>query len=125
VEPARVVPVVVVPVIVVELSAADRRLPQRHSRDREDDQRRDDQVRAHADLDVARVVARQGELEQGTADQGEDQRVQFPLHSSTAPTATAARTATTNVAGANRTAKRRPNVPACIANSFASTIGPT
>ena len=34
-------------------------------------------------------------------------------------------TATTNVAGANRTANLDPNVPACIAKSFRSTIGPT
>ena len=34
-------------------------------------------------------------------------------------------TATTNVAGANRTANLDPNEPACIANSFRSTIGPT
>src|SRR4030095_11360025 len=45
--------------------------------------------------------------------------------SSPAPVTTDTTTASARVAGANRVAKARPNVPACIANSFRSTIGPT
>src|SRR5205823_1760345 len=99
--------------------------PERGRGDRQYHDRGGHQQRPHSRLHVTRIVAGECELEQGTPDKGEDQRVQFPPHSSTAPTATAASTATTNVAGANRTANRRPNAPACIANSFASTIGPT
>ena len=33
--------------------------------------------------------------------------------------------ATTNVAGANRAANARPNMPDCIASSLTSTAGPT
>ena len=50
--------------------------------------------------------------------------MRLPVHSTTAPTATATRTATANVAGANRLANRRPKTPACIEISLRSTIGP-
>src|ERR1700730_2281867 len=45
--------------------------------------------------------------------------------SNTDPTSVATTVATTNVAGPNRTANRGPNRPACIADSFTSTAGPT
>src|SRR5581483_413762 len=43
----------------------------------------------------------------------------------TNPTTEPTTVATTNVAGAKRIANRRPNIPACIANSLTSTAGPT
>src|SRR5437763_10976424 len=61
----------------------------------------------------------------GRADEQQQDALSRPVHSSTAPTATAPSTATANVAGANRSANRRPKVPACMANSFRSIIGPT
>src|SRR5690348_3877997 len=99
--------VMIVPVVVVvmggrpALHGLPDRLRERQRADDQQDGRGHDQVRPDAGLDVAAVVARPRELEQGTADQGEYQTVQLTPHHSTAPTATADTTATTNVAGAN------------------------
>ena len=52
-------------------------------------------------------------------------RLTYPPPRTNSPTAHALAVATSNVLGAKRAAKARPNMPACIANSFASTAGPT
>src|SRR5262245_5440539 len=58
--------------------------------------------------------------------QPHDELPQASAHeNTTVPTIVAMTVATTNVVGMKRTAKRRPNTPACIENSFRSTIGPT
>src|SRR6266487_3101192 len=97
---------------------------QRHQA--EDDHRhpRDGKPRAHPDADVAAVGAGDHQPQQRGADQQADQPASG-AHSSHRPTTALQTSATTSVSGANRSAKRRPKVPACKAMSFTSTIGPT
>src|SRR6202035_4520878 len=87
------------------------------------------QPRQKGRLDVAGVDA--GNSDDGRTEPEQQQQcvLGFPAHrppaTSTRPTAVATNVATTKVAGANRVANARPNIPVCIANSFTSTAGPT
>src|SRR5690606_38771132 len=85
---------------------------------------RDDQPE-RGGLDVVEVVAGDRQAEQAAAEEEQDHRLRVAPHSSTAPAATAAASAATSAAGANRTAKERPKVAACMAASLTSTNGPT
>src|SRR6185436_15139145 len=58
-------------------------------------------------------------------EQQQDHRLSQPAHSRTAPVAAPTRMAAANVVGANRSMKRRPKTPVCMAISLRSTIGPT
>src|SRR5439155_23803839 len=81
--------------------------------------------RGQAGLGVAQVQVGEAGPQHGGADEEQHDALGLPVHSRTAPTAADTPTATANVAGANRSANPRPNVPACMANSFRSIIGPT
>ena len=77
-------------------------------------------------LDVAQVEVGEARVQQDRAAEQEQDEPWVSRFTAAPPRpATDTTTASTNVAGANRSAKPRPNVPACIANSFRSTIGPT
>src|SRR6266498_2261960 len=97
---------------------------QRHQA--EDDHRhpRDGKPRAHPDAEGAGVGAGDRQPQPRGADQQPDPPA-TGAHSSLRPTTALQTSATTSVSGANRSAKRRPKVPACKAMSFTSTIGPT
>src|SRR4029453_15962729 len=82
------------------------------------------QPRPHPDADVAAVGPGERQPQQHAADQEADQPAgRGP--STPPPTTALDANATARVSGANRSVKARPNVPACSAISFTSTIGPT
>src|SRR5262249_10314636 len=93
--------------------------------DGDQDRTRDDEERQQTGLHVPHVCPGETNLEDGPADEQQQDRLRILPHSSTNPTQTETSTATTKVAGANRMANRDPNVPASIANSLTSIMGPT
>src|SRR5689334_10035941 len=112
-------------VVVFRRSAAPKFVPERGDRGQDQQDAGGDQERAQTLLDVAQVEIGQAGPQHRPADQQQDHRLSLAIHSTTNPTPVATRIARTNVAGAKRTAKRRPKTPACIAKSLRSIIGPT
>src|SRR4029450_3137371 len=84
----------------------------------------DRQPGAHPEADVAAVGAGGHQAQQDGTDQQADDPARRG-HRSHQPTTALDANATASVSGAKRCVKPRPNVPACRATSFMSTIGPT